>query len=65
MVSINGVRKFSAARVEGDSTRQLIIPVAGGPVIAMDDGEILDYYYFYSGTYAIVVSIISLGHANC
>ena len=52
----NGVRKFSAARSGGrlHAATDLYSSV-GSPVIAMDDGEILDYYYFYSGTYAIVV----------
>lgn len=51
-----GIRRFGAARSGGrlHAAADLYSSV-GQPVFAIADGVITDFYYFYSGTYAVVV----------
>lgn len=49
-------REFGASRAGGRKhAANDLLEYAGQAVFAVTDGEIIDYYYFYSGTYAIVV----------
>jgi murein DD-endopeptidase MepM/ murein hydrolase activator NlpD len=52
----SGIAKFGAYRSGGriHAASDLYTP-AGRTVVAVADGRVLDYYYFYSGTYALVV----------
>ena len=51
-----GGREFGAARSYGRKhAANDLLMARGQPVFAVTDGEILDYYFFYEGTYAIVV----------
>lgn len=52
----NEGREFGAARSSGRKhAANDLLEYAGQSVHAVTSGEIIDYYYFYSGTYAIVV----------
>ena len=52
-----GIRKFGSDRSGGGRLHagSDLYSAVGNEVLALSDGKILDFYYFYSGTYALVV----------